>query len=259
MLIRVVIDFCCVGDVDCVGEFVECGLSCGDCVWEGCGIIVSMKIYFVGGVVCDCLLQCLFGDCDWVVVGVIQLDMEVFGYKVVGKDFLVFLYLDIGEEYVLVCIECKFGCGYCGFVVDVDLLVILEDDLLWCDFIINVIVCNEVIGELVDFYGGLCDIEQCVLCYVGFVFVEDFVCVLCVVCFMVCFVFLGFIVVDEMMVLMWQIVESGEFDMLVFEWVWQELCWVLVLNCFLVFLCILYDVYVFGLILFELEVLYGVL
>lgn len=85
--------------------------------------------------------------------------MEVQGYIVVGCDFLVFLYLEIGEEYVLVCIECKFGCGYRGFVVDVDLVVMLEEDLQCCDFIFNVIVCDEDIGMLVDFYGGVCDIE----------------------------------------------------------------------------------------------------
>lgn len=76
---------------------------------------------------------------------------------------------------------------------------------------------------------------------------------------MVCFVLLGFIVVDEIMVLMCEVVVSGELDVLVFECVWQELCKVLVSEWFFVFLCMLYDVYVLGLILFELEVLYGVL
>lgn len=104
----------------------------------------------------------------------------------VGNDFFVFLYLDICEEYVFVCIECKSGYGYGGFVFYIDIDVMLEDDLIWCDFIINVMV-RMLGGEIIDFFNGKWDLKVCLFCYVLLVFVEDLLCVLCVVCFVVCY------------------------------------------------------------------------
>lgn len=160
-----------------------------------------MQIYKVGGVVCDCFFGCLVIDIDWVVVGVSSDEMLVCGYCLVGVDFLVFFYLQSGEEYVLVCIEWKSGCGYGGFIFYVSFEVILEEDLICCDLIINVMVEDEQ-GCVIDFYGGQVDFEVCLLCYVFLVFVEDFLWVLCVVCFVVCYVGLGFWIVVEIFVLM---------------------------------------------------------
>lgn len=70
-----------------------------------------------------------------------------------GKDFFVFFYLKIGEEYVLVCIEWKLGVGYIGFVCDVLFFVILEEDLKCCDFMVNVMVLDDD-GNIIDFYKG---------------------------------------------------------------------------------------------------------
>lgn len=158
-----------------------------------------MKIYIVGGVVCDGLLGLLVKDCDYVVVGVMLQQLLELGFCLVGKDFLVFFCFDIYEEYVLVCIECKIVFGYKGFVFYVVFDVMLEDDFVCCDFIINVIVQDED-GILVDLYYGCVDFEVCVFCYVFEVFVEDLVCILCVVCFVVCFV--DFMVVLEINVFM---------------------------------------------------------
>lgn len=59
---------------------------------------------------------------------------------------------------------------------------------------------------------------MCVFWYVSDVFVEDLVWILWIVCFVVWFV--DFMVVDEMFVLMWWMVDVGEVDVFVFECVW---------------------------------------
>lgn len=61
------------------------------------------------------------------------------------------------EEYVLVCIEWKFGFGYIGFICYVVLDVMLEDDFKCCDLIINVLVQDDN-GEIIDLYNGLGDL-----------------------------------------------------------------------------------------------------
>lgn len=66
---------------------------------------------------------------------------------------MVFLYFKIGEEYVLVCIECKLGEGYIGFVCYVSLDVIFEEDLCCCDLIVNVMVMSDD-GNIIDLFNG---------------------------------------------------------------------------------------------------------
>ena len=60
-----------------------------------------MKIYQVGGVVRDRLLNLPVVDRDWVVVGATPEEMTALGYRAVGRDFPVFLHPDTHEEYAL--------------------------------------------------------------------------------------------------------------------------------------------------------------
>ena len=182
----------------------------------------AMQTYLVGGAVRDKLLGLPAGDRDFVVVGETQEAMHARGFKPVGRDFPVFLHPHTGEEYALARTERKSGRGYRGFVVDADPSVSLEEDLGRRDFTINAIAEDDT-GQRVDPYGGVRDLEACVLRHVGPAFVEDPLRVLRAARFMARFASLGFSIAPETMTLMQAMVASGELATLVPERVWQEL------------------------------------
>lgn len=180
-----------------------------------------MKVYLVGGAVRNTLLSLPIEERDWVVVGSTPEEMLAQGFKPVGKDFPVFLHPETYEEYALARTERKTRKGYQGFQFNTDRSVTLEEDLKRRDLTINAIAESKT-GELVDPFGGQKDIEKRVLRHVSSSFVEDPVRVLRVARFAARFHLLGFRVANETLVLMRQMVESGEVDALVKERVWQE-------------------------------------
>ncbi|KRG68423.1 multifunctional CCA addition/repair protein [Pseudoxanthomonas dokdonensis] len=216
-----------------------------------------MEIYLVGGAVRDALLGLPPGDRDWVVVGASQARMEAMGFKAVGRDFPVFLHPDTGEEYALARTERKSGRGYRGFVVDADPSVTLEEDLQRRDFTINAIARDDA-GELIDPYGGVADIQARVLRHVGPAFVEDPLRVLRAARLMSRFAPLGFVVADETMDLMRQMVAAGELEALVPERVWQELRRALGEASPSAFLATLRQAHALAVVLPELDALYEV-
>ena len=58
-----------------------------------------MEIYKVGGAVRDELLAIPVAEVDWVVVGATPEEMLNLGFKLVGKDFPVFLHPQTHDEY----------------------------------------------------------------------------------------------------------------------------------------------------------------
>ncbi len=217
-----------------------------------------MKTYLVGGAVRDRLLGLGHGDRDFVVVGETQASMEAAGFKAVGRDFPVFLHPQTGEEYALARTERKSGRGYRGFVVDADPSVTLEEDLQRRDFTINAIAQDEASGELVDPYGGVRDIESRVLRHVSPSFGEDPLRVLRAARFMARFAGLGFSIAPETMVLMREMVASGELADLTAERVWQELRRAITSGKPSAFLRTLHDCGALAVVLPEVEALYGV-
>ena len=181
-----------------------------------------MKTYLVGGAVRDELLDYPHKEKDWVVVGATPEDMLDAGFQQVGKDFPVFLHPETKEEYALARTERKTSPGYKGFDVHATPDVTLEQDLLRRDLTINAIAKDET-GEIIDPFNGLQDIHDRVLRHVSPAFAEDPVRILRVARFAARYLHLGFIVADETMQLMKQMVEDGEVDALVPERVWQEM------------------------------------
>ena len=106
-----------------------------------------MQIYQVGGSVRDKFLGLPVADRDWVVVGATAQEMEAQGYRLVGKDFPVFLHPQSHEEYALARTERKVGPGYKGFTVHASPDVSLEDDLRRRDLTINAMALTAD-GEL---------------------------------------------------------------------------------------------------------------
>jgi tRNA nucleotidyltransferase (CCA-adding enzyme) len=181
-----------------------------------------MKVYLVGGAVRDDLLGRPVDERDYVVVGATPQDLISRGYRQVGRDFPVFLHPHTKQEYALARTERKTAPGYRGFVVHADPDVTLEEDLRRRDLTINALARDEE-GNLVDFYGGLSDLENRVLRHISTAFAEDPVRILRVARFAARYAELGFRVAEETLVLMRAMAEGGEVDALVSERVWQEL------------------------------------
>jgi len=161
-------------------------------------------------------------DRDWVVVGATVQEMLDLGYRLVGKDFPVFLHPQTHEEYALARTERKVGPGYKGFTVHAAPDVTLEEDLRRRDLTINAMALAPD-GDLIDPFGGSADLKRRLLRHVSPAFSEDPVRILRVSRFAARFAPLGFEVADETLALMRAMVEAGEVDALVPERVWTEL------------------------------------
>jgi tRNA nucleotidyltransferase (CCA-adding enzyme) len=181
-----------------------------------------MQVYLVGGAVRDELLGRSATERDWVVVGSTPADMELAGYRPVGREFPVFLHPQTNEEYALARLERKTGPGYRGFATQFSPAVTLEEDLRRRDLTINAMARSPE-GTLIDPYGGRDDLQARQLRHVSAAFVEDPVRVLRVARFAARFAELGFQVASETRALMHAMVANGEVAALVPERVWQEL------------------------------------
>jgi len=181
-----------------------------------------LQIYQVGGSVRDKFLGLPVADRDWVVVGATPQEMETLGYRLVGKDFPVFLHPQSHEEYALARTERKVGPGYKGFTVHASPDVSLEEDLRRRDLTINAMALAPD-GSLIDPFGGAADLQQRRLRHVSQAFSEDPVRILRVARFAARFAPLGFEVAEETLDLMRAMVEAGEVDALVPERVWAEM------------------------------------
>lgn len=178
-----------------------------------------LKTYLVGGSVRDELLGLPVKDHDYVVVGASPEDMVRLGYRPVGKDFPVFLHPQTHEQYALARTERKVSRGYKGFEVFASPQVTLQEDLARRDLTINSIAKDEN-GNIIDPFNGVADLEAGILRHVIPAFSEDPVRILRAARFAARF---NFFVAPETLLLMREMVHSGEVDALVPERVWQEL------------------------------------
>jgi tRNA nucleotidyltransferase (CCA-adding enzyme) len=181
-----------------------------------------LRIYQVGGSVRDELLGLPVTDRDWVVVGATPQQMQDLGYRLVGKEFPVFLHPRTHEEYALARTERKIAAGYKGFAVYAAPDVTLEDDLRRRDLTVNAMALAPD-GSLIDPFGGAADIKRRILRHVSPAFGEDPVRILRVARFAARFAPLGFTVAEETLDLMRAMTAAGEVDALVPERVWTEL------------------------------------
>lgn len=189
-----------------------------------------MQVYLVGGAVRDGLLGRPVTDKDFVVVGSSVEQMLAAGFVQVGADFPVFLHPTSHEEYALARTERKQGHGYQGFSVHASPDVTLQQDLQRRDLTINAMAIEvisltddtPITGEVIDYYGGLDDIEQKTLRHVSDAFGEDPLRVLRVARFYGRYHALGFSISSDTLQLMRKLATSGELAHLSCERVWQE-------------------------------------
>ena len=189
-----------------------------------------MQVYLVGGAVRDQLLGRPIKDKDFVVVGATVEHMLDAGFQQVGADFPVFLHPVTREEYALARTERKQGLGYQGFSVHASPDVTLREDLQRRDLTVNAMAIEvksltddtPINGKVVDYYGGLQDIDNKILRHVSSAFSEDPLRVLRTARFYGRYYDLGFRIADETLLLMRQLVGSGELAHLSSERIWQE-------------------------------------
>jgi len=181
-----------------------------------------VEIYLVGGAVRDKLLGRPVKERDYVVVGATPERMLALGYRMVGKDFPVFLHPETQEEYALARTERKIGPGHHGFAVCADPGVNLEQDLAQRVLTINALA-EDSEGRLIDYCGGRADLDGRILRHVSEAFREDTLRILRVARFAGRYADLGFAVAPQTNELMREMVAAGELDTLVPERVWQEL------------------------------------
>jgi len=189
-----------------------------------------MQVYLVGGAVRDQLLGRPIKDKDFVVVGATVTDMLAAGFQQVGADFPVFLHPVSREEYALARTERKQGLGYQGFSVHANPDITLREDLKRRDLTVNAMAIEvksltddtPITGKVVDYYGGLDDIENKTLRHVSSAFSEDPLRVLRTARFYGRYYDLGFSIADETLLLMRELVRSGELAHLSSERIWQE-------------------------------------
>ena len=189
-----------------------------------------MQVYLVGGAVRDQLLGRPIKDKDFVVVGATTDEMLAAGFLQVGADFPVFLHPVSQQEYALARTERKQGHGYQGFSVHASPDVTLRDDLQRRDLTVNAMAIQVVslfddtplTGDVVDYYGGLNDIKDKILRHVSKAFSEDPLRVLRVARFYSRYFDSGFTIASETLVLMKQLIVSGELEHLSAERIWQE-------------------------------------
>jgi tRNA nucleotidyltransferase (CCA-adding enzyme) len=217
----------------------------------------GLQRYLVGGAVRDKLLNIDSYDRDWVVVGSTPQEMESLGFSAVGKDFPVFLHPKTKEEHALARTERKSGSGYTGFECYFAPDVSLEEDLMRRDLTINAIAQDDK-GQLYDPYHGQQDLSNRILRHVSDAFVEDPLRVLRVARFAAKLHHLNFTVAPETMVMMSEIVQSGELAHLTAERVWQEWHKSLSTPHPEVFLSVLRECGALAVVLPEIDALFGV-
>lgn len=182
-----------------------------------------MKIYLVGGAVRDQLLGLPIKERDYVVVGSTPTEMLARGFRLVGKEFPVFLHPETFEEYALARTERKVKPGYKGFEVDTSEVVTLEEDLRRRDLTINAMAIDLDTQMIIDPYGGQQAIADKMLTHVSEAFGEDPVRILRVGRFWARFAHLGFKIHPNTIALMRHMVARGEVNALVAERVFKEL------------------------------------
>lgn len=217
----------------------------------------QMKTYLVGGAVRDELLGRPVHERDWVVVGATPESMLDAGFRAVGKDFPVFLHPQTKEEYALARTERKTGPGYHGFEFHAAPDVTLEQDLARRDLTVNTLAQDDD-GQIIDFYGGIADLEARLLRHVSPAFAEDPVRILRTARFAARYAPIGFRVADETIAMMRDMVAAGEADALVPERVWQELIKALAEPQPSVFFMVLRECGALKVIFPELDCLFGV-
>lgn len=173
-----------------------------------------MNVYAVGGSVRDLAMGVEPRDFDYVVVGSCHDELIGLGFKQIGRGFPV--YSIDGDEYALARTDTLVdGVRVISFSPEVSLM----DDLLRRDLTINAMALSPD-GNIIDYFGGLEDINNKILRHVSDSFDNDPIRVLRVARFMARFS--DFSIAKETMLEMKRIVSGGGLLSEPKERIWKE-------------------------------------
>lgn len=181
----------------------------------------KLNKFLVGGAVRDELLGREIHDKDYVIVGSTIEEMLSLGYKQVGNDFPVFLHPQTGEEYALARKEMSTGNKYTDFEFDFNPNTTLKEDLIRRDLTINSLSKDVKTNEIIDYFGGLQDIQNKILRHVSEHFVEDPLRILRLIRFHCQLP--QFSIAQETKELCKQMIHKGMLNALTKERVWKEI------------------------------------
>ena len=175
-----------------------------------------MKFYLVGGAVRDMLLGMMPKDKDWVVVGATESEMLANGFIKITSSFPVFIHPETKQEYALARSEKKTANGYHGFEVNFSKNISLEEDLKRRDLTINSIAIDEN-NKLIDPFNGQLDLQNRILRHTSVAFIEDPLRVIRLARFKAQLSKFNFSIVQETLIIVKQLVKSGELNHLTRE------------------------------------------
>lgn len=135
------------------------------------------RVFIVGGWVRDQIRGVKAHDKDYMVAGI---EEKTFANlfpeaEKVGKSFPVYLVAIDGKksEVAFARKERKTGSGYCGFAVEYDPSVTLEEDLYRRDTTINSLAMELPSRQIHDLYGGIADTRRGIIRAISEHFCED--------------------------------------------------------------------------------------
>ncbi len=180
-----------------------------------------MLFFLVGGSIRDKLLGKNITERDWIVIKSNFKFMFKLGFKLVGKDFPVFLHPITKEEYALARKEKKTGHGYHGFLCYFSKNINLKHDLFRRDLNINSLtLCNN--GYLNESFLCFNYFKIKKISHISYAFSEDPLRILRLSRFFVKYYNHGFLISSFTYFLIKHIIKNKELNYLVFERILKE-------------------------------------
>lgn len=135
-------------------------------------ITKNLTFFLVGGFIRDKIMQIINLEKDWVVVNSTFKEMFKLNFKLVGKDFPVFLHPINKEEFALARKEKKVQKGHKGFKCYFSKNIILQNDVYRRDLSMNAITMNAN-GKIIDIFSFKKYIKNKVIKHISNAFSED--------------------------------------------------------------------------------------
>lgn len=139
----------------------------------------SGRAYFVGGYVRDCVRGVENKDIDMEVHGITKEELEeildMVGERTeYGKSFGIYGIKGFNVDIAMPRTEVRIGVGHRDFKVEVDPFIGTKKAAERRDFTINSLMQDVITGEILDYFGGLNDIENKIIRHTNpFKFSED--------------------------------------------------------------------------------------
>ena len=151
----------------------ECAFRIGQLIHQAGG-----RAFLVGGGVRDAMRGVPPVDLDMELYGlsaeqIIELLSREFTLNLVGMSFGVIKISGVDVDVSLPRRENKTGRGHRGFLITPDSELSPQDASARRDFTVNAMMWDVFSGELLDFHGGMNDLQNGILRHVSPAFVED--------------------------------------------------------------------------------------